>query len=246
MAFTRSFQGYGPPPSYDKAPFTKARLEESAAEDGEWALLQEFTLEPVDADPANPAPRDFTTDLAALDPGYYRFTWVKADASVFVGDAVLFPAAPEWTPAVADVGALIRARTKAMGSGGEELGTFNDQTRPTGSEVERLIEKAVRRVRTAISGEPCTQELRQNAAGAAALYAAMLVEQSYFPESTAGGSFAALQALWKEQISDLKSAVDELCGGQGPGGEGAGSGGSAPVWYGDDRPLIGPLTPEAW
>lgn len=242
MAYSRSFQAYGPPPSYDELPFTKARIEESAAEDGLWEVLQEYNLDPLDADPASPLARDFTTDLAEFDPGWYRFTWEKGSGAVFVGEPVYFPTAPEWTPSVAEVGALLRARTKARGTGGEELGTFTDLTRPSGAEVERLLDRAVRRVATAVGGEPCNASLGEDARSAAAIYAAMLVEQSYFPEQTGpGSSFAALNTLWTDQITDLKDAVAEQCGGQGPG-----VGSSAAVWHGDERPLIGPVAPLDW
>ena len=36
-------------------------------------------------------------------------------------------------PSVADVGALLRVRTKDIN--GEEVGTFNDDTRPTSAQV---------------------------------------------------------------------------------------------------------------
>jgi hypothetical protein len=42
-------------------------------------------------------------------------------------------------PSVADVAALLRARTKDVN--GEEIGTFNDDTRPTSAQVLTLIER---------------------------------------------------------------------------------------------------------
>jgi hypothetical protein len=82
-------------------------------------------------------------------------------------------------PTVADVARLLRARTKDLT--GTEIGTFNDNTRPTGDEVDELIKLAYAEV-TGQSGtrlgDPC-------AGGASALIvirAAMWVELSYFPE----------------------------------------------------------------
>jgi hypothetical protein len=45
------------------------------------------------------------------------------------------------TPSVADVAVLLRARTKDVN--GVEVGTFNDDTRPSSSQTITLIEEAV-------------------------------------------------------------------------------------------------------
>ena len=73
-----------------------------------------------------------------------------------------------FAPTVADVASYIRARTKV--SGGKEAGTFNDNTRPTATEVENLIEQAVDHVAAAIGGDPCNDQLMQSATRAAALW----------------------------------------------------------------------------
>jgi len=150
------------------------------------------------------------------------------------------PEEVEWKPSVADVAAHIRARTKD--AGGNEVGTFDETTRPTGDEVELLIDKAVRRVQTQV-GEPCNETLREDAGAAAALYAAMLVEQSYFPEQTAptGSSFNSLNTLWKELIAVLDKEVARICGGEAGGEGGTPSGaGLTLAAYTDAREVIGP------
>lgn len=131
----------------------------------------------------------------------------------------------KWMPTLAEVGSLIRARTRIRG--GAELGTFTSETRATGVEVEALILQACRRVATEVGREPCKTELRNDAKAAAALYAAMLVEQSYWPDQTtsAGSSFGRLEKLWNTQIATLREAVAENCGGLGEEGE---SGAAAP------------------
>lgn len=146
-----------------------------------------------------------------------------------------------WQPEVWEVGALIHARTKQRGGKGE-LGTFNAHTRPTGQQVEYLILQACRRVATAIGAEPCTEALKGDAKAAAAIYAAMLIEQSYWPEQTVaqGSSFKNLEALWKDQIRTLTEAVAEQCGGSG---EAVGSGGQIPREGSDELPLIGRTGP---
>lgn len=247
MSYVRTLEGFAPPPRYDDSadPFTKALLQESASRDGDYTTIETFELEPVDADPGSPTIRNFTSDKATLDPGWYRLIWEDASGDTFPGTPVFSRSLPTWAPSVAEVAALIRARTKMAGD--IEVGTFNEDTRPTGAEVERLIAQACRRVSTAVGVEPCSDELRADAGAAAAVYTAMLIEQAYWPEQTtaAGSSFKSLEALWKGQIETLEVAVSEQCGG-GESGEGGAAG--SPLARGgfDDLPLIGRSTPGLW
>lgn len=82
MAQVITFSDYKPAPRYDSLAWTEAELYESATSDVDsaYALIDTFTLDPVDADPENPAFRDFTTELAddAMDLWYY---FVFKDAS---------------------------------------------------------------------------------------------------------------------------------------------------------------------
>jgi hypothetical protein len=79
MAEVISFEGYRPPPRYDSIPWTEARLYEAATSTGVGTLLETFTLSPVDADPSDPAYRDFTTELGTAPELWY---WIVfADAS---------------------------------------------------------------------------------------------------------------------------------------------------------------------
>lgn len=239
MTYVRTFEGFAPPPRYEAAadPFTEVSIEEAAANTGPFAVIETIALAPPDEDPASPRLRNFTTDEATLDPAWYRLTWKDAGGQTFEAEPIYFPEVPAWTPSVADVAAHIRARTKD--SAGNEVGTFDSTTRPTGREVERLITKAVRRVQTAV-GEPCNAALEADAGAAAAIYAAMLIEQSYFPEQTApgGSSFNSLYSLWKDQIRTLDEEIARTCGGVGP--EPGGGAGLRPAAYTDVREMIGP------
>jgi hypothetical protein len=246
VTFVRSFEGFRPPPRFEPEadPFTKAKIEESDARTGTYALIETIPLSPVDADPAKPATRSFTTDKATLDPAWYRITWEDASADTFVGTPIYFPLEPAWQPSVDDVAALIRARTRI--TGGKLAMTFNDETKPTGAEVERLIRQAVLRVSTSVGMEPCNADLEQQASYATSLYAAMLVEQSYYPEQTTReqSSFQSLYTLWKETISTLAERVNDECG---EGGVDGGEGGEGvdtrhPVAHFDNREIIGPLS----
>lgn len=121
MSITRTFEGFAPPPRYDADPFTEALIEESAEREGTYTLIETIELEPVDPDPAEPASRNFTTDSATLDPAWYRIVWKDASGDTATSGPIYAPLQPAWAPSVADVAALIRARTKV--AGGKELGT---------------------------------------------------------------------------------------------------------------------------
>jgi hypothetical protein len=87
-------------------------------------------------------------------------------------------APPAYTPTLADVAALIRARTKD--SNGQELGTFTTATRPTGAQAEEAIAHAVIALGEKVGaiGPKCANVARM----AAAYGAAAEIELSYFPE----------------------------------------------------------------
>jgi hypothetical protein len=77
-----SFVGYRPPERFDSLPWTEVRVEEAATETGVYAPLETIALSPLDADPANPAARSFTTQLGT-DVGYwYRVIFADADGDV--------------------------------------------------------------------------------------------------------------------------------------------------------------------
>jgi len=73
-----TLQGYRPSPRYDGIPWTQARIEEGTASVGPWALLETKNLSPVDADPSNPATRNFTTELAGDGELWYRVVFKDA------------------------------------------------------------------------------------------------------------------------------------------------------------------------
>lgn len=144
---------------------------------------------------------------------------------------------PFW-PTVQDVARLIPARTKV--TGGKELGTFNESTRPTDAAVLGLIDEASDDVLGKV--QPIDYTLTAgsawNAAGSAyerriqraiALYAAILIEQGYFPEQIRSNQspVATLQGLYDSRIKALISEGETgAAQGMGVGGSG---GGDAPA-----------------
>lgn len=102
----------------------------------------------------------------------------------------------DWRPSVADVGAILRARTKD--TTGTELGTFTADTRPTAAEVELIIAQALSDVELEV-GEELPDRLHDTARRTVALGAAVTIELSYWPEQVALGRspYAQLLALYQ-------------------------------------------------
>lgn len=79
MAQVVSLEDVRPSPRYDSLPWTDARFEEGTASIGPWSVLETIPLSPVDSDPANPAYRNFTTQLGGTAEGlWYRIVFVDA------------------------------------------------------------------------------------------------------------------------------------------------------------------------
>lgn len=139
-----------------------------------------------------------TTGIVELGGGLYR---ADLDAPAVAGDYIIAwdsggpwvtedlvvgptpglpPAdAPAWAPSVADVGALLHARTKD--ANGAELGTFTEATRPTADQVVPLILNGCADVATFVGWE-LPLDLHPQARNLAAIYAACQVEEGYWPE----------------------------------------------------------------
>lgn len=74
-----SFVNYRPAPRYDSIAWIEASIEEGPTAEGPWTEIDVIVLDPVDADPTNPAVRNFTTTLATEDSGlWYRIVFVDA------------------------------------------------------------------------------------------------------------------------------------------------------------------------
>lgn len=143
--------------------------------------------------------------------------------------------AQPWETTVSQVGALLHARTKDKN--GNEVGTFNADTRPTDDQVQDLIAQAADDVadavgqQTGVTGMP--QDLYQNAGSLTAIGAAMLVELSFFPEQvgTNTSPYDRLAAMYKDRLARLVLQAGHE-GADVPGDEymhPAGAGGGNPI-----------------
>jgi hypothetical protein len=118
-------------------------------------------------------------------------------------------------PTLAQVGAILRARTKD--SEGVEHGTFTANTRPTDSEAQQLIDVAVGLVHVAVGQVPDASPCASGAWVVAALGAACLIEKSYWPEQIATAR-SAYEQYWTEYQSALSGLA--RCLGVTTNGEG--------------------------
>ena len=78
MPIVVSLEDYRPAPRYDSLAWTQARIQEAPASTGPWVTLETQNLSPVDADPANPAYRNFTTQLGTAEEQWYRIVFLDA------------------------------------------------------------------------------------------------------------------------------------------------------------------------
>lgn len=206
---------FQPGPRTDGVAWTNARIEESLEPAGPWTTIDTVTLSPVDANPAAPLSRDFTTTHGTLAVGWYRVVFTNLAGDQQTTDAVLNTSG-SYTPSVNDLGALIRARTKD--TSGDQLGTFTALTRPTDQDAERIIGQARNDV-TDQTGDEIPQVLWRAARSTITYRAAMLVELGYFPEQIGAGKspYPQYEALYADALTRLIAAAREVASGEDPG-----------------------------
>ena len=177
-----SFEGFTPPPRYDNLPYTSVRIEEASASTGPWTLIDTFPLSPLDPDPAEPLERDFTTENATLDSGWYRLQFLDANADPSnYSDPIqnVSTVAYDVRPSVRELAKLMRAR--ARDKYGNATDTFTDDTSPTHDEAYDIITDAVDMVLIKLGGEIPSKFFRQ-VRRTILLKAATLVELTYARE----------------------------------------------------------------
>lgn len=133
--------------------------------------------------------------------------------------------APDWAPTPDQVAALMHSRTRGRDSiaatAAREQGRFTANTRPSDTQVGKLIELACNDVAVAFAGRtPCTDALRAAAGTAAAYRTAQLVEASYAPERTnhLGLAHEIFGRLASEAIRTVAAAIVAGCPLDAPGG----------------------------
>lgn len=125
----------------------------------------------------------------------------------------------DWSPEVASIGAILRARTKDKT--GNEIGTFTPDTRPTDAQIVEQIDIANGKI-VSVHSEELPEFAWPSAKRAAALQSAMLVELSYYPEQVATGKspYDELKALYEEEMANLTKRIEGEDLGDDEGGYG--------------------------
>ena len=106
---------------------------------------------------------------------------------------------------MADVAALLWARTTNEEQ--EEAGTFNDETRPTGTQAQNLIDQAVEDVQVVFVAGSVPEASESAARRAATLRAAYLIEITFFPEQANAGEDSAYLQLRSLSEAALQGLV---------------------------------------
>ena len=149
---------------------------------------------------------------------------------------------PEATPD--DVAALLTARTKD--ADGNELGVFNENTRPTAAQVQVRIEIARSLVKGALGDIP--ESCLEGFETAVALRAALLTEAAFWPEQTDSNqsTFNRLRELYLEAWAGIQSCVAKGTAGDTAFELNVGAGVYPPWWWPPDwwqRNLEDPVWP---
>lgn len=112
----------------------------------------------------------------------------------------------EFAPSAAVVGAILRTRTKDTNS--NEIGTFNETTRPSGVQVASLILQGAGDLALAVGSSDLPQVLWDHARAVSAYRVACLIELTYFPEQVATGRspYVQLKELYDESLKGLVAA----------------------------------------
>jgi hypothetical protein len=215
VAYVVTFTDLFPPVRHDDIQWERVHVEHATTVDGAYADLGSYAF-PLDADPANPTAKSITITNAPAAAGWFRLTWTDAADGEQATDAFYWSGERAgYLPSRLDVARLLRARTRD--SNGMEVGIFNAATRPTGAEVDGIIQQSASLVCAKI-GVDLPQATHEQAANVIALHAAMMIEMAYWPESTSStdSSYQRLLELYDRSLQDLQAAV------VGAGGTGGG------------------------
>lgn len=160
-----------------------------------------------------PQPGTYRTALAVATVGTFLVRWEWGAISAEEALTVTATTAGAMVPSVAEVALLLRSRTQTIpgldlggDTGPEQLETFTVTTRPTAAEVQRLIDTAYGTVMGRIIGT-VPDEFVAEARHAVALYAAILVELSFFREQADDAAVKVLRELYAAAMATLKQSV---------------------------------------
>jgi hypothetical protein len=114
----------------------------------------------------------------------------------------------DYKPSIAEIGARMYART--LNKDGQRTGTFTATTLPTATDVDALLEDALATVEAAV-GADLDGDFLKSARTCVIYNTAMLIELSYFPESTESGdsAYKAYEQRYEDTLKHLKEAITQ-------------------------------------
>jgi hypothetical protein len=213
VTYVVTFADYTPALRQDGQPWTQALIQEGLTEDGIYTTIDTINLATlpggVDPDPSNPATRTLTTTHATIqEGGWYKIIFQDAAGHQQATEPIqrITRDREEWAPSVGEVASLVMSRTKDKY--GNELGVFNANTRPTNTQVVRLIDQMTDRVADQI-GDTIPTQLWENAAGVVATRVAMQIELDFYPEQVATNRspYQEYKAQYEEDLTRLAKQV---------------------------------------
>lgn len=178
--------------------------------DGDEILTTVVTVSPL-LDSVGMALNAYTASFTAPPALPVVIEWLEGTAIVgseLVGLALTAAstAPPALRPTVAEVAILERSRTVTGGSGEEP--TFTATTRPTATEVGQVIDQALEAILTQLPTTLGTEFYAQTR-HMVALYAAILIEGSFFREQLDSGSVDLYRDLLRTGMLSLTEATTD-------------------------------------
>lgn len=173
---------------------------------------------PTTAGITEPRAGTYRTVLTVATAGSYAVRWTTpsgpADEELLVAATVVPTVVTDIRPTVAEVAILERTRTVGPSSGGlggdtggADVTTFTTTTRPTAAEVEAIIDQAVQGITAQLPADIPDLYYAQTRHNAA-LYAAILIEGSFFRESLDEGSVDLYRDLLRTGMTQLREDIE--------------------------------------
>jgi hypothetical protein len=143
----------------------------------------------------------------------------------------------DYVPSVDQVARKILSRTKDKF--GNEVGTFDENTRPTDTQVANIIDDCMTEIADMI-GDDIPEDLWDDAAQVSSIRAAMWVELNYYSDqvNTGRSIYPQLKEEYDAKIKELTSAVTRAIEGGGSVAE-SGPSGRALYAFPSEPPSIG-------
>ncbi|HEX5592029.1 MAG TPA: hypothetical protein VFX35_01635 [Solirubrobacterales bacterium] len=216
MARVLTLADFRPGERVDGVAWSQVRVEQADKPAGDWGAVKTLSLEPLDANPADPALRSVTIEV---EKDWVRLVFLDGEGGEDAPCPMVYAPGPSFRPTLGQVSALMRARTYSSEGNAEDpmsvlpgaalAGEFNATTRPTAEEVEdELIPAAcsdlISEIGLAIPGF-LIEEVRR----AAALKTGAEIERSYIPEQADEGktTYQTLRLTFEGQASSLRQRL---------------------------------------